>query len=131
MRLLGNASSNLVCGSNLRFGILFVTYDNFMSSNVNEVIRAFNSLFFVTIFLLRKDFLRTKSTTSTKTQSSKSTKRCKRTEKKMRLKVSRGKKSHLFAYLHFCAFYTREEKKIEKREKSPQCKCTKYRCPHN
>ena len=40
-------------------------------------------------------------------------------KKKMRLKVSRGKKSHLFAYLHFCAFCTREEKKIEKREKPP------------
>ena len=52
-------------------------------------------------------------------------------KKKMRLKLSRRKKSHLFAYLHFCAFCTREEKKIEKREKSPQCKCTKYRCPYN
>ena len=37
----------------------------------------------------------------------------------MRLKTSKKEKSHLFAYLRFCA---REEKKIEKREKSPQCK---------
>ena len=33
----------------------------------------------------------------------------------------RGKKSHLFAYLHFCTFCGREEKRIQKREKSPQC----------
>ena len=35
----------------------------------------------------------------------------------------------LFAYMRLCAFCAREEKKIEKREKSTQCKCTKYRCP--
>ena len=35
----------------------------------------------------------------------------------------RGKKSHIFAYLHFCVFFVRKEKRIEKRkykkEKSP------------
>ena len=52
-----------------------------LSSNVNEVIRAvLNSLFF-----LRKDFARTKSTKSTKTQPSKSTKRYKRTKIKKTL----------------------------------------------
>ena len=43
----------------------------------------------------------------------------------MRLKKIEGGKSHLFAYLRFCAFWAREEKdnrkkKVEKREKSPQ-----------
>ena len=41
----------------------------------------------------------------------------------MRLKTSKGEKSHLFAYLRFCAFCACEEKRIEKRrykkEKSP------------
>ena len=95
-----------------------------LSSNVNEVIRAvLNSLFF-----LRKDFARTKSTKSTKTQPSKSTKRYKRTKIKNTLKkYLRGKKSliRLFAFLCFLC----EGKKMEKRKKSPQCKCTKYRCP--
>ena len=80
--------------------------ENEDSSNVNEVIRAvLNSLFF-----LRKDFACTKSTKSTKNtkmQPSKSTKRYKRTKIKMRLKNILGEKSHLFAYLRFCAFCAR------------------------
>ena len=43
----------------------------------------------------------------------------------MRLKDIYGKKSHLFSYLRFYAFCVREEKNIEKRDKSPQCRCTK------
>ena len=42
----------------------------------------------------------------------------------MRLKNIYGGKSHLFAYVRFCAFYAREEKGKEenrKRKKSPQC----------
>ena len=48
----------------------------------------------------------------------------------MRLKTSKGKK---VTYSLICVFvvFVREENIIEKREKSPQCKCTKYRCPHN
>ena len=46
-----------------------------VSSNKNEIIRAVLN----TLFFLRKDFARTKSTKSTKTQPSKSTKRYKRT----------------------------------------------------
>ena len=30
-------------------------------------------------------------------------------------------KNHFFTYLRFCAFCASEEKRIEKREKSPQC----------
>ena len=41
----------------------------------------------------------------------------------MHLKNIYGGKSHLFAYLHFCAFCARKEKRMEKRklkkEKSP------------
>ena len=33
----------------------------------------------------------------------------------MRVKTSKGGKSHLFAYLRFCTFFAREEKRIEKR----------------
>ena len=44
--------------------------------------------------------------------------------KNVRKKHLRG--SHLFAYLRFCAFCAREGTEIEKRENSPQCKCTKY-----
>ena len=78
-------------------------------SNVNEVIRAvLNSLFF-----LQKDFARTKSTKSTKTQPSKSTKRYKRTKIKNAVKKHLRGKSHLFAYLRFCAFCAGKEKKID------------------
>ena len=42
----------------------------------------------------------------------------------------RRKKSPILL-LRFGVFCASEEKKIGKREKSPQCKCTKYQCPHN
>ena len=45
---------------------------------------------------------------------------------KARIKTSKRMK-----IIYFALFYFREEKKIEKREKSSQSKCTKYRCPHN
>ena len=100
-----------------------------ISSNVNEVIRSvLHSLFF-----LRKDFALTKSTKSTKTQPSKSTKSYKRTKMKKCLKKHlRGKTSLIRLCAFLCFLWARrKEKKIEKREKSPQCKCTKYRCPYN
>ena len=49
-----------------------------------------------------------------KTQPSKSTKRYKRAKIKNALKKHQGKKRYLFAYLHFCDFCAREEKRIEK-----------------
>ena len=39
--------------------------------------------------------------------------------------------SHLFPYLRFCAFCVREEKRIEKREKSPLRRRAKDRWSHN
>ena len=108
------------------------------SSNVNEVIRpVLNSLFFS-----RKDFAGSKSTKSikstksTKTQPSKSPKRHKRTKTKNALKKHlRGEKLLLclFVFLSFLCTRRKEnsKKKIEKREKSPQGRRTKYWCPQN
>ena len=66
-----------------------------------------------------------KAPKSTKTQPSKSTKQFKRTKIKNVLKKHLSGKSNLFASVRFSAFYAREKKekrkKIEKREKSPQC----------
>ena len=89
-----------------------------------EVIRAvLNSFFFTERFHTHQKHK------SIKTQPSKSTKSYKQTKIKNALKKDlRGKKSLicLFAFLWFlCA--GREEnrkKKIENREKSPQCRCT-------
>ena len=58
------------------------------SSNVNEIIRAVLNIF--SLFL--------------RFHKHKSTKRYKQTKIKNALKNISGEKSHLFAYLHFCAF---------------------------
>ena len=85
-----------------------------LSSNINEVIGAvLNPLF---IIFLQKDFARTKSTKSAKAQkhedgTKKAIKRYKRTKIKTALKKDLRGKSHLFAYLRFCAC---EEKQIKK-----------------
>ena len=49
----------------------------------------------------------------------------KRTKIKNAFKKHLREKSHILAYLRFCAFCAREEKRIEKREKSSN---VKYRC---
>ena len=71
------------------------------SSNINEVIRAvLNSLF----FFYKKILHAPKAPKSTKTQLSKSTKtQISKQKQKMRLKKIKVNKSHLFAYLRFCA----------------------------
>ena len=106
-----------------------------LSSNVNEVIRTvLNSFFNKKISHAQKAQKvqkAQKAQKSTKTQPSKSTKRYKPTKIKNALKKHLRGKSHLFDYLRFCAFCQCEEKKIVKRENSPQCKCTKYQCLHN
>ena len=52
--------------------------------------------------------------------------------KKCLKKHLRGKTSLIRLCAFLCFLWARrKEKKIEKREKSPQCKCTKYRCPYN
>ena len=86
-------------------------------SNINEVIRAvLNSLFF--LFFLQTDFARTKSTKSTeKHQKHKNAQNTiKQTKIKNALKNIWVEKSNLFAYLRFCVFCAREEKKIENKK---------------
>ena len=112
--------------------VLNTPLEDHKSSNVNEVIRAvLNSLYFFT-----KRFRTHQKHKSINTQSSKSTKRYKRTKIQNALKKHlRGRKSLicLFAFLCFLCARRKEnrKKKIEKTEKSPQCRCTKYRWPHN
>ena len=65
-------------------------------------------------FLYKK--IAPKAPKAPKTQPSKSTKRYKRTKIKNALKKYQGKKRYLFAYLRFCDFCAREEKRIEKRK---------------
>ena len=97
-----------------------------LSSNVNEVIRAvLNSLFFFTKrFDTHQKHQKHKDATKQKHKRLQAKKKQKQNAPK---KYLRGKKSliRLFAFLCFLC----EGKKMEKREKSPQCKCTKYRCP--
>ena len=98
------------------------------SSNINEVIREVSNLL-QKENPLQKDFAHIKSTQSTKitkskkntkTQPSKSIKRYKWTKIKNALKKNLRGKSNLFAYLRFCVFCAREEKKIENKiMKSP------------
>ena len=96
------------------------------SSNINDVIRAILNFFFIKRFCTHKTHQKHQKHQkhkSTKTRPSKSTKRYKRTKIKNAHKKDLRRKSHLFAYLHFCVFCAREEKKmekkkIEKREKS-------------
>ena len=108
-------------------------------SNVNEVIRAvLNSLFF-----LQKDFARTKITKSTKsTESTKSTKVQRRKQAKAQnatreqklksaLKKHLSGKRSLIRLFAFLCFLCARRKENRKKRKKPQCKCTKYRCPHN
>ena len=101
------------------------------SSNENEVIKAVLNFLFIYLFFLQKDFAHTKSTKSTKTQPSKSTKRYRKTKIKNALKKHlRGKVAYSLICV-FVLFVRAKKKKIEKRRNSPQCKRTKYRCPHN
>ena len=99
-----------------------------MSSNVNEIIRAVLNSFFYKKILHAPKAQKHKDATKQKHKTLQAKKK-----KNALKKHLRGKKSliRLFAFLVFCAFCAREEKKIEKREKSPQCKCTKYQCPYN
>ena len=75
-----------------------------LSRNVNEVIRA----------VFTKAFCKHEKT---------KTRHKPKPTNKARIKTSKRVK---IVFLRFCAFCVREEKKIEKREKSPQCRCTKY-----
>ena len=81
-------------------------------SNVNEVIRAVLNFFYKKISRAQK-----KNQTHVTSQN----------QLKKRIKTS--KRMKIVCLFRF--FSEREKKKIEKREKSPQCRCTKYRCPHN
>ena len=85
-----------------------------LSSNVNEVIRAvLNSLFFFTKrFDTHQKHQKHKDATKQKHKTLQAKKK-----KKMLLKNISGEKSHLFAYLRFCAFCVKERK--WKKEKSP------------
>ena len=103
------------------------------SSNVNKVIRAvlkYLFIFFTKRFCMHQKHK--KHNKHKKHQNHKDTTKQKHkhynwTKIKNALKNVLGEISHLFAYERFCAC---DEKKIEKRE-SPQCKCSKYQCPHN
>ena len=92
-----------------------------LSSNINEVIgTVLNPLIFFYKKLLHapKAPKASKAPKSTNTQPSKSTKRYERTKIKTALKKHLRAKSHLFAYLSFCACE-------EKNRKVPTIKCTK------
>ena len=82
---------------------------------MNEVIRAVLNLFFFLHFTKRfcmhQKHQKHQKHKSTKTQPTKSTKCFMRTKIKNVPKNIYGEKSHLFAYLHFCAFCARKEKR--------------------
>ena len=79
------------------------------SSSVNEVIRALLNFF-------TKRFRAHKKT---------NTRHKPKPTNKARIKTPKRIKIVCFAFLRA------GRKKVEKGEKSPQCKCTKYRCLHN
>ena len=91
-----------------------------MSSNKNEVIRAvLKSLFFEKKKILHapkapKASKASKAQKGQKRNQAKVQNANKRTKIKNALK--KGEKSHLFAYLRFCVFCARKEKKIENRK---------------
>ena len=91
-----------------------------MSSNVNEIIRAVLNSFFYKKILHAPKAQKHKDATKQKHNTLQANK-----NKNTLKKHLRGKRS-LIRVFGFCAFCAREEKKIEKREKSPECKCTKY-----
>ena len=89
------------------------------SGNINEVIRAnLNFLF----FFYKKIWHSQKAPKSQKVQKAQKHNQAKaqngnkRTKLKNALKKHRVGKSNLFAYLHFCAFCAREEKKTENKK---------------
>ena len=94
--------------------LLIVVYFVF-SSNVNEVIRAvlsFLLFFYEKILYAQKAQKAQKSTKKHKNAAQQKQKtQISEHKLKMRLKASECKKSSLFAYLRFCVFCAREEKK--------------------
>ena len=94
-----------------------------MINNVNEVIRAvLKSLFFsIYFFFCYKRILHAAKAPKAPKAQRRNQAKAKNATSKSHLKTSKGGKSHLFAHLRFCAFFAREEKRIEKRETSPQC----------
>ena len=87
-------------------------WEEAVSSNINEVIRAvLNPLFFFYKTILH----------APKAQNHKNATKQKHKNANKRTKIKNVLKKGEKAYLRFCAFCALEEKKIEKRKKSPQC----------